>query len=93
MRRTLMGILAGALLSGLLVPGALRAAPPKPGYVAPSTSLQHVEAAPPSVDRAGSSDLLMLVGFLGLIAALLTHWSRDTSCREERSVYRSDEAA
>jgi hypothetical protein len=31
--------------------------------------------------------LLALTGFLLLIAGLLFHWSRDTSCKDERSVF------
>ena len=65
----------------------------EPGYFARPAAFQPLGAPSPQADRAGGSGLLMLVGFLGLIAALLTHWSRDASCREERSVYRTDEAA
>lgn len=91
MRERLVGILAAATLASFLVPGMAETSQREPGYFARSASIQTLDAAP--VDRAGGSGLLMLVGFLGLIAGLLTHWSRDTSCREARSVHRSDEAA
>jgi len=93
LRQRVIGILAAALLAGLLAPMTVDASQTKPGYFASSASIEPLDAPPPLSDRAGASGLLMLVGFLGLIAGLLTHWSRDTSCRDDRSVYRADEAA
>ena len=93
MRERFVGILAAATLVSLLLPKTVETSQREPGYFARSASLQTLDAAPSQADPAGESGPLMLVGFLGLIAGLLTHWSRDSSCREARSVQRTDEAA
>ena len=42
-----------------------------------------------SGDSGSAAEVLALLGFLVLIAGLLIHWSRDTSCKDERSVFPS----
>lgn len=95
MRLTLTVTLAVALLGGVLTPG-LQAGSGQEAGISAATALEVSEtvpsnAPPPQVDSSAGSGVVMLVGFLGLIAGLLAHWSRDTSCRDERSVFRPEE--
>jgi hypothetical protein len=93
-RQRVLGMMSTALLTVFLIPMAVDASQREPSFFARSASIEALDAAAPTqADRAGGSGLIMLVGFLSLIAALLTHWSRDASCREDRCVHRTDEAA